>query len=69
MDDKYLRNDTGLCINTDSAPYQHILDRRQINERFKNLESEVGGIANSINTLIDMIQRGDKKKLVRNEED
>lgn len=69
MSDRYMRNESGLCINTDNAPYNHIMDRRAINARIQRLESDVGGIANSISQLIDMIQRGDKKKLERSEED
>jgi hypothetical protein len=69
MNELYLKTPEGLCINTDNAPYQHILDRRQLNKRFQKLESEVGGIANSISQLIDMIQRSDQMKFQRNEED
>lgn len=68
MTEEYTRNDSGMCINTNTAPYHHILDRRSMSKRIQKLEGDVGGIANSINTLIDMIQRADNKKLERNEE-
>ncbi len=69
MSQGYQKTPEGLCINTDNAPYQHILNRRALDTRIQNLERDVGGIANSINTIIDMIQRADRKKLERSEED
>jgi hypothetical protein len=65
MQDRYIRNDSGMCINTDNAHYQHILNRRQVDARIARLEGEVGGIANSLNTIIEMMTRAEQLKLDR----
>jgi hypothetical protein len=69
MNETYERSASGLLINTDNAPYQHIVDRRAMNKRMQNLESTVGGIANSLNQILEMIQRADESKRERSKED